>query len=683
MRPLKDILLYHIQAIKSGFASDIFTSNQLIHCYSRHARLREAQKLFDEMPDRNVFSWNAIISAYIKGHNLTHAQTLFRFASQRDLVTYNSMLSGYVGNDGYETEALNLFTEMQSARERIRMDEVTLTTMLNLTAKLCVVCYGSQIHSYMAKTANDLSAFAVSSLIDMYSKCGCFQDAYNIFNHSGCAVDLVSKNAMVAACCREGQLDVALNLFWEQPDLNDCVSWNTLISGYSQNGYEDKSLALFVQMGENGVRWNEHTFASILSSCSGLKSLKLGKAVHAWVLKDGLITNQFISCGIVDVYCKCCNIRYAELVHADIGIRNSFAITSLIVAYSSQGNMVEARRLFDSLEEKNSVVWTALFSGYVKSQQCESVFNLLRELKTREAMVPDALINVSVLGACAIQAALGPGKQIHAYILRAETEINEKLMSALVDMYSKCGNIIYAEKVFQLYNNKDSVLYNVMIAGYVHHGLINEAIQLFHDMLERSIRPDVVTFVALLSGCRHLGLVELGEKIFGVMEDHNILPEINHYACMVDMYGRANQIEKALAFMKKIPTEIDAVIWGAFLDACQRSGNTAFAREAGKKLLETEADNGARYVQLANAYAAEGNWDEMGKIRKRMRENEVKKLTGCSWIYMENGVHIFTSGDRSHSKVDSVYSTLDSLTEELYVTSREWKNLPEISREFS
>ncbi|XVE93555.1 hypothetical protein REPUB_Repub01dG0205000 [Reevesia pubescens] len=669
MRSLRDGLIFHVQAIKAGLTPPILTSNQLIHIYSKHGRIHEAQNLFDEMPERNVFSWNTIISGYIKSQNLTQARALFDAASRKDSVTYNSMLSGYLSADGYVTHALELFCLMQTAHDdQIKIDEFTLTTMLNLSAKLTQLSYGAQLHCFMLKTGNDKTGFALSSLIDMYSKCGCFKEAFQVYKGGAGLVDLVSKNAMVAAFCREGEMEMALELFWKEPELNDAVSWNTLISGYQQHGYLEESLKLFVMMRQNGFRWNEHTFTTVLSVCSTLKNLKTGKEVHGWVLKNGLSSNPFVSSGIVDVYCKCGKMKYAELMHLDSGRSNSFSVTSMIVGYSSQGNMVEARRLFDSLAEKNSVVWTALFSGYLKSQNCDALFQLLSEFWDEEATIPDGLVLMSVLGACALQAALDPGKQTHGYILRVGIEMDEKLFSAMIDMYSKCGNITYAEKMFQKVNAKDSVIYNVMMAGYAHHGHESKVFLLFEEMLQQGIRPDAVTFVALLSACRHCGLVELGEKYFNSMtESYKILPEIDHYACMIDLYGRANQLEKAVAFMKVIPIEHDAAIMGAFLNACRLNKNAELASEAEEKLLRIEGDNGARYVQLANIYAAEGNWAEMRRIRKEMR-GKVKKFAGCSWVFLENEVNTFISSDRSHSKAEVIYATLDCLTRELYET---------------
>ncbi|GAB2267295.1 hypothetical protein Dimus_002280 [Dionaea muscipula] len=650
LKTLKDGLLFQAQAIKSGIRPTIYSINLLIHLYARSGLIHEAHCLFDEMPERNVFTWNTIIAAHIKNNDFTRAQALFNSCIDKDLVSYNSMLSGLVSKDGYEADAFKLFGEMRASVAAAGIDEFTVTTMLNLVAKLAVPSLGAELHCYMVKSGNTSSAFSMSSLIDMYSKCGCFREACQVFYGGRLELDLVSRNAMVAACCREGELELGLSIFWLEPELNDTVSWNTMISGLEQNGYHEESLNLFGRMVEHGVMLNEHTFASVLSACSGLRDVKLGKEVHARVLKEGLmITNQYIGSGIVDVYCKCGNMDYAESANATLGNnmeenqnqnqnQNPFSIASMIQGYSSLGNMERAQWLFDSLNDKNTVVWTTLFSGYVKSQHRGAVFVLLKELLLEQetrAVVVDAVILISVLGECAIQASLDPGKQIHTYLLRTGIEMDEKLTSAVIDMYSKCGNLVYAERIFRDVVSRDLVLYNMMIAGYARHGNKDAAVDLLREMLGRGVRPDAATFVGLLSACRHAGgSVELGEALFLSMEtDCNVRPEMDHYACMIDLYGRANELEKAVLFMKKIPVEPDGVVWGALLNACKLNGNMELAREAEKNLLRAvEGDiNGSRYVQLANSYAAQGNWVETARIRKTMKGKQAKKLIGCSW----------------------------------------------------
>ncbi|CAI9109835.1 OLC1v1009746C1 [Oldenlandia corymbosa var. corymbosa] len=668
-RSLKDALRLHAETIKSGFTADILTTNQLIHLFSKHGLIHEAAKLFEEMPERNVYSWNAILHAQVKAQNFSKAQTLFDAAPEKDTVTYNSMISGYAKMVGSEDRAVKLFLHMMRLDiDRARVDEFTLTTMMNLAAKMGQLSIGQQLHSLMVKTANDLSGFAVSSLIDMYSKCGSFDNAWRVFDEVGHGVvDPVSKNALMAACCREGELELAENLFLSKPEMNDVVSWNTIISGLAQNGQEGKAIEVFKSMIKEGFKLNEYSLASILDACSSIKNLKMGKEIHTWVLKRGVDLNPFITSGLVDLYCKCGNMKHAESVYRTITLENAFAATSMIVGYAAEGNMLEARSLFDSLGARNSVIWTAMISGYVKIQQSDEAFELFRQLMTTNSKDYDALMFFNLLGACSEHAVVDPGKQIHASILRRGIEMDVKVCTALVDMYSKCGNIISADRLFWRLTTRDLVLYNVMIAGYAHHGYEDKALRLFQEMVERGQRPDAVTFIAILSACRHRGLVAEGEMYFCSMtKDYSILPERDHYACMIDLYGRANQLKKAADFLEKIPMELDAVILGTFINACKMNRNVELAKIAEEMLLKIEGDNGARYVQLAGIYASEGKWDEMGRIMRKMRGKEVKKLAGSSWIHVSNTLHTFTSSDRSHLEAEAVYAILDCLTQELY-----------------
>ncbi|CAH8342063.1 unnamed protein product [Eruca vesicaria subsp. sativa] len=670
MNCLKYGFSHQTRCIKSGLTLTTVSSNQLVNLYSRNGLLQEARKVFDEMPERNVYSWNAVISAYVKFNDLKEALKLFRTVnSRRDVITYNTLLAGFAKTDGCESEAIEMFAEMQRKEEKgIWVDDFTLTTMLKLSAKLTNAFYGEQLHGVMVKTGNDATKFAVSSLIHMYSKCEKFKEVCNVFNGS-CVefIDGVAKNAMIAAYCREGDVERALSMFWRNPELNNTVTWNTLISGHAQNGFEEEALKMAVSMEENGLRWDEHTIASVLNVVSSLKSLKLGKEVHCRVVKNGSYSNKFISSGIIDVYCKCGDMKYAESVYLLYGFSNLYSTSSMVVGYSSQGKMVEARRLFDSLSEKNLVVWNAMFLGYLKSCQPDFVLELAREFIAKESKVTDSLVMVSILGACSLQASIEPGKEIHCHSLRTGFVMDKKLVTAFVDMYSKCGNVEYAAKVFDRSFERDTVMYNAMISGCAHHGHDQKAFQLFENMTEVGLKPDEITFIALLSACRHRGLVLEGEKYFKVMtEVYNISPEVDHYTCMIDLYGKTNRLDKAMELMKGIAqVEEDAVILGAFLNACNLNKNTEHVKEVEEKLLDIDGCNGSRYVHLANSYALCGKWDEMRHIRNRMRGKELGKFYGCSWAYIDNQLHMFKSSDISHLRSEAIYSMLHFVTKDL------------------
>ncbi|CAI9294676.1 unnamed protein product [Lactuca saligna] len=674
MRLFIDALKSQVYAIKSGHTPTLFSCNQLIHLYSKHGFLQQACNLFDEMPERNVFTWNAIISAHIKSNNLPKAQLLFDSAPCKDSVTYNSMLSGYANSEGHDTQAFDLFTQMHFTGYEydVQIDEFTLTTMCNLTAKIRNSRYGKQLHSFMVKTGNNLSGFAVSALVDMYSKSGCFNEAYEAFH--GCnfeSVDVVSKNAVVAACCREGRLDMAMEIFSNQLELNDVVSWNTMITGYTQNGYHKDAIELSSLMMKNGFQWNEHTFASVLSACSSTKSLKLGKEVHGRIVKNRMNSNPFIISRIIDLYCKCGYMKYAESIHSRNKIENMFSTTSMIVGYSSQHDMIKARKLFDSLKSKNTVVWSAMFSGYLNSHDSSDVFKLFQFFNIQEKTIPNCSILATLLGACALQAIIDPGKQIHGYLIRTIVEIDYKTISALIDMYSKCGNIKYAEIIFKTSKFRDLVMYNIMILGFAHHGYEDKAFELFDNMVELGFQPDNVTFIAILSVCRHCGLVKTGEDYFKLMtEVYKIEPEIDHYSCMIDLYGRCNEVERAMEFMRKIPVELDAVVVGSFLSGCRVHRKGELAREVEEELLRIGGKSGTRYVQLANVYAAEGRWEEVGRLRKKMRGKEIGKVAGCSWVHVGGKVHSFISGDTCHLEMEGVYGILGLLVMEMTETEK-------------
>ncbi|EPS64718.1 hypothetical protein M569_10061, partial [Genlisea aurea] len=642
----------HAHAVKSGVLFEVVIANHLINLYSKNGFAEEAQKVFDEMPQRNAVSWNTALNASIRCRDLSKAKAIFDSCPCKDSITYNSLLSGYARTDGYEAEATALFTKMVRNAD---IDEFTLTTMLNFAAKLRILSSGRQVHCSMVKTGNDSTAFAFSSLIDMYSKTGCFRDAYRVVDDGVMIislVDLVVKNALLAACCREGEFEIGRDIFFRNPELRDDVSWNTMISGYAQNGHEIEAIELFKQMRKDGFHWSEHSFGGLLTACSALKCLNMGKEIHAWVSKRGMLSNPFINSGIVDTYSRCGNMKYAERAHEAYGgggSSNVFATTSLIVGYSARGEMCSARRLFDLSTEKNFVIWTAVISGYVNLLQCDEALILFREYAANPTASPDVVILVSVLAACAIRASVDLGKQTHGFLLRSGAAEDEKVTSALIDMYSKCGFLSYADGIFRRAVTKDAVIYNVMISAYAHHGYGHRAVVgLFDEMRGRGIPPDAVTFIALLSACRHSGKIEAGENFFRSMaEDYGIPPEIDHYACMVDLYGRSNQLEKAVSFMETMPFDPDSIILSAFLNGCRASGNAELAKTAEERLLLE--NDGGRYFQLASVYAAGGRWEEMGRVMRAMRVGgggkkeaaAARKLIGCSWVQVGCRVHVF------------------------------------------
>ncbi|KAK0583403.1 hypothetical protein LWI29_036571 [Acer saccharum] len=230
-------------------------------------------------------------------------------------------------------------------------------------------------------------------------------------------------------------------------------------------------------------------------------------------------------------------------------------------------------------------------------------------------------------------------------------------------MYAKCGSLEIGRRVFDLTDDKqDPVLWNTMISALAQHGHGEEALNMFDDMVRSSVKPDRITLVVVLNACSHSGLVQEGVRNFESMtRDHGIVPNQEHYACLIDLMGRAGRFDQLMNQLKKLPCELDDRLWNAILGVCRIHGNMELGRKAAERLIELEPQSSAAYVLLSSIYAALGKWELVEKVRRLMDERKVKKERAISWIEIENNVHTFTVSNRLHPLKDVIYSVLEQL----------------------
>lgn len=175
--------------------------------------------------------------------------------------------------------------------------------------------------------------------------------------------------------------------------------------------------------------------------------------------------------------------------------------------------------------------------------------------------------------------------------------------------------------------------------------------------------PDDVTFVGALLACTHGGMVSEGRKLFTSMDqNHSIAPKLEHYGCMVDLLGRAGELQEAYDLIQSMPMKPDSVVWGTLLGACSFNGNVEFAEKAAEPLFELEPWNPGNYVILSNIYATAGRWDGVLKLRKLMRGGQITKAAGYSFIEEGGKIHKFIVEDRSHQRSDELYAILDEVS---------------------
>jgi pentatricopeptide repeat protein len=476
----------------------------------------------------------------------------------------------------------------------------TFTSVLKACTGLEGLEMGQQVHGVIVKSGLQLNVFEGSALVDMYVKCGNMEDARQVFD------EISERNV---------------------------VMYTALIAGYVQHGQGREALQLFEEMSEDRVSANQFTFASVLNGCASEESLEQGKQVHAKLIIAEFEPDFFVVSALIDMYAKC-------------------------------GDLEDAHKVFDKINESNEVLWTALITGYAQHGLGKEALLLFEEMQW-SGMKPNDFTFANVLRACASLAALARGRQAHAHLIKSGFE--EKIFpgSTLVDMYAKCGSIEDAQEVFERMPKRNVVSWNAMITGCAQHGLGKEALKLFEKMQLAGTKPDVITFVGILSACSHAGLVDEGKKYFNSMAYYGIETRLEHCVCMVDLFGRAGLLGKAEHFIKNMVLQPDALIWRTLLGACRVHGNIELGKRAAKCLLELEPHNAATYVLLSNMYASVGRWDDRAIVRDTMEKRRVKKDPGCSWINIQNKVHTFIIGDRSHLQTDEIYENLESLTKQM------------------
>jgi pentatricopeptide repeat protein len=251
---------------------------------------------------------------------------------------------------------------------------------------------------------------------------------------------------------------------------------------------------------------------------------------------------------------------------------------------------------------------------------------------------------------------------MHAFAIKVPSGVDISVCNSILDMYLKCGMINEAERLFSEMPARNVISWTVMITGYGKHGLGKEAIRLFDEMQLDSTEPDDVTYLAVLLGCSHSGLVEKGQEYFSrLCSYHGIKARVEHYACMVDLLGRAGRLKEAKNLVDSMPLEANVGIWQTLLSACRVHGDLELGKEVGGILLRLDSENPVNYVMMSNIYADAGYWKECERIRELVKSKKLKKEAGRSWVEIDKEVHFFYGGDDTHPLTEKIHEILKEM----------------------
>ncbi|GAV58878.1 PPR domain-containing protein/PPR_2 domain-containing protein [Cephalotus follicularis] len=542
----------------------------------------------------------------------------------------------------------------------------------------------------------------IHTVVDQLKKVSTIKDLESVYatmvkNNSN--QDCLFVNQFISACTSFYQPNHALLAFSQMHEPNVFV-YNALLRGFVFCNHPLQALVYYLLMLRAEVMPTSYTFPSLVKACSLLSALRFGEGVHGHNWKHGFNSHVYVQTSLIDFYSNLSQIVESRKVFDEMTERDVFAWTTVISAHAKVGDLSSARILFDEMPDRSTATWNTMIDGYARLGDVESAKKLFKQIPVRdkiswttmincysrnrlftEALAvfdemtangirPDGVTMATVISACAHLGALDLGKEMHLYVMQSGFDYDVYIGSSLIDMYAKCGSLDRSLLVFFKLREKNLFCWNSLLEGLAAHGYGKEALSMFSKMEKEKIKPNGVTFVSVLSACTHAGLVHEGRMRFLSMTfDYAIPPEIEHYGCMVDLLSKAGLLKEALDLIRSMTFEPNSVIWSSLLGGCKLYRNLEMAQIAVNELMVLEPKNNGFYTLLLNMYAEVNRWVEVAKIRVIMNEQGVeKRCPGSSWIEMDREIHQFAASDTSHFASNEIYLLLTELDGQMKLT---------------
>ncbi|MCO5552401.1 hypothetical protein L7F22_005912 [Adiantum nelumboides] len=563
----------HNQIVEAGVVADLMLENALLDMYGKCNRLEDAHKVFDDMAHQDVVSCNALISSYVKhGHGLLavdlfmqmsakniapcevtyscllkacskledsqigrfihgrliisglesdtiignalidmyakcgmlhEAQSIFNCLRCRSLVSWGAMISGYTSQE-HGLLALRVFNDM--LQEQIKPNRVVISCVLKACSSLNVRCLGMFVHDVIVISSLDYEITIGNALLDMYIACGSILDAHRVFTR------LSHK---------------------------DDISWNTIISGYAQQGYYLLALELFMEMQQAGFNLCKPLGLCIIKVCTTVGEMAQCMILHLLLIETGQDSDVMIQNTLVDMYAKC-------------------------------GSLEDAQRVFDTLQDRTIVSWSALISCYAAHRQGQRALVALAEMQ-REGKVANDVIYLSVLRVCINSGDLEQGRLIHDQIIRAGLESSPLVRNMIIYMYADCGSLNEGRKIFDNLHVRDVVTWSVMVDGCAQNGDGFMALELFEKMQKEGVQPNKVTFTLVLKSCGIIGSIEQARLVHDQVIDSGFEADPEIGTTLIDMYGSCGSLNEARKLFNRLPRQ-DIFSWNALIAGYSQHG---------------------------------------------------------------------------------------------------------------
>ncbi|XP_059639959.1 pentatricopeptide repeat-containing protein At5g42450, mitochondrial-like [Cornus florida] len=508
--------------------------------------------------------------------------------------------------------------------------ETSVRVLKNLS-KEGLSTQGSVLHGHLIKMGLSSERYIAVRLLIMYLNCRKIAEVNQIIKEFD-GSNLIVYNCLISANVDWGNLDEARRLFDEMPERND-VSWTALISGlmkygrvkesmwyfarnpfqdfYSwtaaisglvQNGLNFEALKLFRNMLGSGVLPNDVTFTSVIRACKDLGYFGVGEGVLPLIIKVGFEHNVSVSNSLITLCLRLGEIDLARRIFDQMEKRDVVSWTAILDLYAEKGDLREARRIFNEMPERNEVSWSAMIARYSQSGCAEEASKLFRQM-IQDGFSPNISCFSSVINALASLKGLQAGRNIHGHGVKIGIERNVFVGSSLIDLYCRCektedGRLVFdsileknvvcwnsmvtgyslngqteeAKELFNQIPKKNNVSWNAMVAGYLENEQFDDVFVVFQEMLLSGETPNKSTFSSILCACARIASLEKGEYLHGKIVKLGMQYDTFVGTALTDMYAKSGDIESSKRVFNRMP-EKNEISWTAIIQGLAENGS--------------------------------------------------------------------------------------------------------------
>ncbi|KAL0330901.1 UNVERIFIED_CONTAM: putative pentatricopeptide repeat-containing protein [Sesamum angustifolium] len=441
-------------------------------------------------------------------------------------------------------------------------------------------------------------------------------------------IDTYTSNNLVNGYIKCKELNTALKLFDDMPH-RDTASWNTVITGYVNQGDFLSSWDVLKSMKRLGFLLDGYTFGSMLKGVAIGGGLMYGQQVHSDVVKMGFEDNVYAASALLDMYAKCSRVEDADKVFKYMQERNTVSWNALIAGYAEMGNLRRCMELFLSMEMEGVRVDDATFAP---------LLTLLYDVELYELT-----------------------RQLHGKIVKRGLEHENTVINATITAYAECGSIQDAERVFDSADGyRDLVTWNSMLAAYLEHDLEECGFDIFIKMVRLRLDLDAYSYSSIISTCFGDTQQSFGKPLHTLVIKRG-LEQLHLHYMVIDQYTFAAVLRSCsdLATLRlgqqihilvvKTGLEGNEYVASALIFMYSKCG---IIEDAWKSFEASHKDSSVTWNSIIFAYAQHGQGKVALDLFYLMTEGQVKldhvtfvaALTACSHIgLVEEGRNLLKS----------------------------------------